>query len=178
MSSQLIAQYLARRGDVCRLECWKLQWGMRKMERVRRGQGFPWGQYAQLHVVENDRVLFVYRYIQGRWNDRGHDTFIAQLLRHVHSIKIIGRAHSSSGLLQEIIAAFLRWCQLPSRTQPNVRDSQRCEFSGFCWRKLKVHGTRVWRFAAALNAQLTHVNYVTLQTLEFPRRFVRRKLRF
>jgi len=144
MSSQLIAQYLARRGDVCRLECWKLQRGMRKMGRVRRGQGFPWGQYAQLLVVENDRVLFVYRYIQRRWNDRGHDTFIAQLLRHVHSIKIIGRAHSSSGLLHGDNR------RIPSMVPtsfayitPNVRDSQRCEFSGFCWRKLKVHGTRV-----------------------------------
>jgi len=63
MSSQLIAQRLAGRGDVCRLECWKLQRGMREMGRVwGGGQSFPRGQYAQLPAVTNDRGLFVYRY--------------------------------------------------------------------------------------------------------------------
>jgi len=61
MSSQLIAQRLAGRGDVCRLECWKLQRGMREMGRVwGGGQSFPRGQYAQLPAVTNDRGISSY----------------------------------------------------------------------------------------------------------------------
>lgn len=57
MSSQLIAQRLAGRGDVCRLECWKLQRVYARWDgSERRTQGFPRGQYAQLSAVGNDRV--------------------------------------------------------------------------------------------------------------------------
>lgn len=160
MSSQLIAQRL--RGDVCRLECWKLQRVCAWWDRG--GQGFPRGQYAQLPTVRDDRGPFVYRmcYTRARGRPRRH-TFIAQLPRHVHPIKISGRAHSSAGLLHgnnhRIPSA------LSSRIQTHI--ARRCELSGFCRSELKLLGARVRRFGAASNAQLTHVNYATLQTSGF-----------